>query len=208
MNDLREQLRSSIEQIEASTDLDHGLRLVKDRPPAATTATTSNNRWFPVAAAITMVALLGAGAAWMAASRNSGPPTSAYAQEQQSSEPDVYDQALARLDGRSALPVVEPPGLSNVILSVGNGQQVLRLQLDRMMILVCGPTPCGEHTSELRSVTVDGTEFRVLAAPLSKTAVEPPEVTPEERSFWESAEFTTTRPDWLTVDLFPGAPGD
>jgi len=165
---------------------------------------------YRIAAGAIFAAIIGVGARGMAGANGFDPASGDYAQGQPAGDvgsPDVYDQALTMLDGRSALPTQPPAELAYVILTVGNGEQVLRIQLEQMMILVCGPTPCGVHTTELRRFTLDGTEFRVLAAPLSKIATEPPAVSERHRSFWESVDFASTRPNWLTISLFPGGSG-
>jgi hypothetical protein len=208
MTQLHEHLRASIENVEASIDVQRKIRQVGERPLAPARAGDQPTRGHLIAAIVIVVVGLGAAAMWMTAPGRSDPGTSSYAQSRAAeSTPDAFDLALTQLKGRSALPAERPPDLAHVILTVGNGEQVLRIQLEDAMILVCGPTPCGEHTAELRRVTVNGIDFRILAAPLSKTAIEPPELAPEERSFWERVNFGSGRPTWLTSDLFPARTG-
>jgi len=119
---------------------------------------------------------------------------------------DLYAEALAGIRGPTLFPAERPPQLDYVLLQSVEGQELLALQHRDIQVLVCPDSPCGERVRLLRDIEV-GTEasgFTIEYAGLGQIPTAEPELNAVLTEFWSNVEFVAERPEWLTMDLYPG----
>lgn len=126
--------------------------------------------------------------------------------DEQLASRDLYTEALAGIRGPTLFPAERPPQLDYVLLQSVEGQELLALQHRDIQVFVCPDSPCGEHVRLLRSIEVgsEASEFTIEYAGLGQIPTAEPELNAELTEFWSNVEFVAERPDWLTMDLYPG----
>lgn len=119
---------------------------------------------------------------------------------------DLYAETLADFTGPTLFPAVKPPQLDFVTLTIINGQEFLDFQHRDIHVRVCSPPQCGENARTLRTVEVglEPTMFNIAYAGTGQMSTPDPVLNAELTEFWNNVEFVPERPDWLTMDLWPG----